>query len=131
MILSKKAVVILLAGSLSMQSCAVMFQGSKKEVTVKSMTPGATIWINGNKAGEDAVTQKLARKTDHMILVKKEGCETKQIDVKKKTQVGWIVFDALFNWLAFATDAPTGAWNTFHQSDFTVELNCPNSGTKN
>lgn len=48
-----------------------MFQGSKKEVSVKSMTQGATIWIDGEKAGEDAVTQKLTRKDDHTILVKK------------------------------------------------------------
>lgn len=122
---------VLLFAAISTQSCAVMFQGSKKEVTVKSMTPGATIWVNGEKAGEDAITKRLARKTDHMILVKKEGCETKQIDVRKKTQVGWVVFDALFNWLAFATDAPTGAWNTFHQSDFTVELNCSKPMNKN
>jgi hypothetical protein len=131
MSLTKKVRTLLFITLIFMQSCAVMFQGSKKDVTVKSMTPGASIWINGNKVGEDAVTQRLARKTDHMILVKKEGCETKQIDVRKKTQVGWVIFDALFNWLAFATDAPTGAWNTFQQSDFTVELDCSKPSVKN
>lgn len=107
-----------------------MFQGSKKEVSVKSMTQGATIWIDGEKAGEDAVTQKLTRKDDHTILVKKDGCLTKTLEVKK-TQVGWIIFDALFNWLAFATDAPTEAWNTFEKSKFTVELECPSSNNTN
>lgn len=109
---------------MSLSSCAVMFQGSKKEVTVKSLTPNASIWIDGVNKGMDAFTERLTRKSDHTILVKKEGCETKMLDVKKKTQVGWIIFDGLFNWFAFATDAPTGAWNTFEKDNFTVELNC-------
>jgi hypothetical protein len=116
---------VLLMASLCTQSCAVMFQGSKKEVMVKTTTQGASIWIDGENKGTDAVTERLSRKHDHTILVKKEGCETKSLEVNKKTQVGWIIFDALFNVFAFATDAPTGAWNTFEKDRYTVELTCP------
>lgn len=128
---TKTAVVLLLAASLCTQSCAVMFQGSKKDVTVRTTTPGASIWIDGEKKGTDAVTERLSRKSDHTILVKKDGCSTQSLSVEKKTQVGWIIFDALFNWLAFATDAPTGAWNTFEKSNYTVELDCHKAITKN
>lgn len=111
--------------TLSFSSCAVMFQGSKKDVTIKSMTPDATIHVDGEEVGKDAVNVRLARKSNHTVVIKKDGCETKTVEIHKKTQVGWIIFDALFNWFAFATDAPTGAWNTFDKDRVTVELKCP------
>lgn len=110
---------------LSLSSCAVMFNGSRKDVTIKSITPDATIYIDGDEKGKDAVTERLERKSDHTVIVKKDGCETKTLEIKKHTQVGWIIFDALFNWFAFATDAPTGAWNGFDKDHFSVELKCP------
>lgn len=106
-------------------SCAVMFNGPRKDVTVKSTTPNATIFIDGEEKGTDAVTERLSRKSNHTVVVKKAGCDTKTVEIKKQVQVGWIIFDALFNWFAFATDAPTGAWNTFEKDKITVDLSCP------
>ena len=102
-----------------------MFQGSKKNVVIKSLTPDASIYVDGEEQGKDAVTALLTRKHDHVVVVKKEGCEPRTVEIKKHVQVGWIIFDALFNWWAFATDAPTGAWNTFDKDHVIVELKCP------
>jgi len=103
-------------------SCAVMFQGSKKDVTVRSMTEGASIYIDGEHKGTDLVTERLARKHNHTVMVKKDGYETQTVEIKKRTQVGWVLFNSFFNWFAFATDAPTGAWNTFDKDQITVDL---------
>jgi hypothetical protein len=110
--------------ALSFQSCALMFNGSKKDVAVKSMTPESQIYVNGNYVGEDAVTVNLKRKNNHTVMIKKDGCRTETVQVQKETQAGWIVFDALFNWLAFLTDAPTGAWNTLEPNNVVRELDC-------
>lgn len=110
--------------TMSLNSCALMFNGSMQDVNVKSMTPEASIYVNGELKGTDAITVKLPRKSNHTITVKKEGCETQTTQVTTKTQAGWIVFDALFNWFAFLTDAPTGAWNSFDKSNITSELKC-------
>ena len=110
--------------ALSFQSCALMFNGSKKDVAVKSMTPESQIYVNGNYVGEDAVTVNLKRKNNHTVMIKKDGCCTETVQVQKETQAGWIVFDALFNWLAFLTDAPTGAWNTLEPNNVVRELDC-------
>lgn len=107
-----------------LSSCAVMFQGSKKDVTIKSLTQNATITVDGEECGKDACTVRLERKSNHTVIVKKDDCDTKTVEIKKHTQVGWIIFDALFNWFAFATDAPTGAWDTFDKDHITVELQC-------
>ena len=110
--------------AMTMSSCAVMFQGSKKDVSIKSMTPDASIYINGELKGTDAVTVRLPRKSNHTVMIKKENCDSYTTQIEKHTQVGWVIFDALFNWFAFATDAPTGAWNTFDKDIITAELKC-------
>jgi len=110
--------------ALSFNSCALMFNGSKKDVSVKSMTPGSEIYVNGNFVGDDAATVNLRRKHNHTVMIKKDGCETETVQIRKETQAGWIVFDALFNWLAFLTDAPTGAWNTLEPENIVRELDC-------
>ena len=112
-------------GMFCLSSCAVMFNGSRKTITVKSITPNATIYLDGEEKGTGTVNEKVARKYDHTITVTKEGCETKTMELRRTVQVGWIVFDALFNWFAFATDAPTGAWNSFDKDHISVELKCP------
>lgn len=113
---------LFLPAILLLNSCAVLFQGSKKDVSIKSMTPGTSIYIDGEKVGADLVVSRLTRKSNHSVLLQKEGFNSKTIEIKKHTQVGWIIFDSLCNWFAFATDAPTGAWNTFDKDNIVAEL---------
>lgn len=122
-----KTIALGLIFTLCFSSCALMFNGTKKRVTIQSMTPKAKIYIDGEYAGEEVVTQKLKRKEDHTIIIKKEGCKTKTLNLDSEIQVGWIVFDALLNWFAFITDAPTGAWNSFEKSKYVIELECDNN----
>lgn len=101
-----------------------MFQGSKKSVSIRSFTPDASIYVDGELKGKDAVNVLLKRKQNHYVVVKKENCQSQTVEIKRKLQWTWIAFDAAFNWWAFATDAPTGAWYTFKKKDITVELQC-------
>lgn len=119
-----KNLILFIAVTFSCSSCALIIQGTKKDVTVRSITPDAQIYIDGEKKGTDLVTERLHRKYNHTIHVKKEGCETQVMEVTKHVQVGWIVFDLAFNWFAFLTDPTTGAWNTFNKSNYAVELDC-------
>lgn len=112
----------LTATMLLTSSCATLFQGSVKNMAVKSMTPGADIYINGNLQGTDAVYVRLPRKTNHTVMVKKEGFDTKTIDIRKRTQVGWVLFDIFLNPFGIPVDAITGGWNTFDTDIITVEL---------
>jgi len=122
-----KAIALGLIFTLCFSSCALMFNGTKKKVTIQSMTPEAKIYIDGDYIGKDFVSQKLKRKEDHTIMIKKDGCQTKNITIDSEIQVGWIIFDFLFNWFAFITDAPTGAWKGFDKSKYVIELECDNN----
>lgn len=88
------------------------------------MTPNATIYVDGEEKGKDAINVLLMRKQNHTVVVKKDSCQSKTVEINRKLQWGWIVFDFLFNWWAFATDAPTGAWHTFDKDHIVVELEC-------
>lgn len=111
-----------------LSSCATIFQGSRKDVTIRSTTPDATIYVDGVEKGKDAVTALLARKHNHVIVVKKEGCEMQTVEIKKHAQVGWIIWDSLellyANIFPLPIDAITGAWNTFDKKNVVVELKC-------
>lgn len=113
---------LLLGILLTFSSCAVMFNGSKQSVHITSFTPDSRIYINGEFVGKENVKLKLKRKDDHLIHVRKEGYKTEQRDIISEVKIGWIIFDALFNWFAFITDAPTGAWNSFEKRHFVFEL---------
>jgi hypothetical protein len=110
--------------TISLNSCALIFNGTKQTVSVKSMTPDSKIYIDGELVGTDAASKKLSRKDNHIVMVKKPECKTESVTIDSEVQAGWIVFDALFNWFAFLTDAPTGAWKSFDKTKITVELDC-------
>ena len=107
---------------ISMSSCALVFQGSRKSIPINSMTSGSQIYVNGELKGTDAINIKLRRDSDHTIMIKKEGYKTQTVQIQKHTQAGWVVFDALFNWGGFLTDPTTGAWNSLEPDHVTVEL---------
>ena len=90
--------------ALSFQSCVLIFNGTKKDVCVKSMTPDSKIYVNGNFKADNATSANLRRKRNHAVMIKKDGCRTETVQVQKHTQDGWVVFDALFNWFAFLAD---------------------------
>ncbi|MDR3092630.1 MAG: hypothetical protein LBU33_01795 [Endomicrobium sp.] len=51
----------------------------------------------------------LARGDNHAVIVKKEGYVTESIDIGSIARAGWVIFDVLFNCVAFLTDMTTGA----------------------
>jgi len=110
---------------LSLNSCAVMFNGSKKSVNITSSTPASKIYVDGQLVGTETATVKLKRKQDHTIIVKKEGCKSQTVPLEKEFQIGWVFLYILLNPLAVITDAPSGAWYGFDKSHVVVpELDC-------
>jgi len=114
--------ILLLGVVFLFSSCAILFNGQKQSVSIHSFTPDSRIYINGEFAGKEAVKLKLKRKDDHIIHVKKDGYKTERQEIISEAQIGWIIFDAIFNWFAFIIDAPTGAWNSFEKTYYVFDL---------
>jgi hypothetical protein len=113
----------------TLSSCALVFQGTRKDVEVVCNTPGASIYIDDYYMGKDQVVAGLRRKRDHYIEIKKDGCITKEAYINRKLQYGWIVVDVLFHWYGAAplTDGLTGAWYTFDKNYIETTLHCPDT----
>lgn len=119
----KRVILLLLVPIMFMMtSCATIFNGEKQFMSVKSMTPGSKIYIDGNLVGEDAVSKKLKRNTNHSVIVKKEGYKTQLVDIDKHMQVGWAILDILTAWPSLIVDAVTGSWNALDETNVVVEL---------
>ena len=112
---------------LTLNSCALLFNGTKQDVSIKSMTPGAKIYVNGNLERTESVSLKLRRKDNHTIMVKKDLCKTETVQINSDLQVGWLIFDVFFNLPAILVDAPTGAWKSFDKTNITADLECEKS----
>lgn len=108
-----------------MTSCAWLFQGSRQNIQIKSMTPGSKIYIDGNLEGEDAVSKKLKRDANHSVIIKKEGYKTQSVNIDSHVQTGWIIFDLVLlccgNILTFI-DPITGSWNVLDRNNIVLEL---------
>ena len=73
---------------LVMTSCALIFNGTKQNVSVKSMTPYSKIYVDGDYVGTDAVSVALIRGENHIVIVKKEGYSSETVGIKSRVQVG-------------------------------------------
>ena len=120
----KRVILLLLAPIMfMMSSCATIFNGERQFMSVKSLTPGSKIYIDGNLEGEDAVSKKLKRDTNHSVIIKKEGYKTQSVNIDKHIQVGWVILDIFtLTWPSLIIDAITGSWNALDRNNIVLEL---------
>lgn len=118
----KTKIIMLCIAAMTLNSCALIFNGVNKSVSIKSMTPDAKIYVDGNFEGTDAVAVKLRREDNHTVIVKKEGYVKEVVQINTHVQVGWVIFDALFSWVGLLVDVSTSAWNKFDKTKITVDL---------
>lgn len=118
---------LLLASLMLFSSCSTIIQGSRQQVTIQSLTKDSKIYVDGEEKGKDNAMIRLKRNRNHAIAIKKDGYETKIINLEKQTQAGYIVADALLGLTGFGlawiiVDAATGSWFKFDQDAISVEL---------
>ena len=118
---------LLLASVMLFSSCSTIIQGSRQQITIQSLTKDSKIYVDGEDKGKDNVSVRLKRNRNHAIAIKKDGYETKIINLEKQTQAGYIVADALLGLTGFGlawiiVDAATGSWSKFDQDAVVVEL---------
>jgi len=113
---------LLLLSSLLWFSCATIFQGTKQQVTVKSITPDSKIYVNGNFMGTDFVETKLKRKQGHVVSIQKEGYKSETVNIQPTFQGVWIVPNIFTYGIGCIIDGYTGAWKKFDNPHITVKL---------
>lgn len=104
-------VALLLSMTVLLNSCGVMFGGSKYNgtITVKDR-PNAEIYVSGKKLGNGTATSLFPRNQNLVVEVREPGCETKTQTFAKAFRTGNFILSVL-SWglIGLAVDLGTGA----------------------
>ena len=107
--------------------CATIVGGSKQNIAVDSTPDGAT--VTSNRAGMAATmeyttpTAVLFERKGHYILTfKKEGYDSKQIELMRGMRGWMLVWDIFWFPIGIIVDAITGAWYRLEPEQVTVTL---------
>ena len=120
----KKIITIALIISLFLltSSCATLFKGTSSKLDLNSNPQGAQVYVNGNYMGDTPIRLKLESKNTYNIEFKKEGYETKTVNITNHVGAGWIVLDILAGLVPVIIDAATGAWYELDQKNVNAIL---------
>ncbi|MEO5776008.1 MAG: hypothetical protein ABIQ27_03830 [Flavobacterium sp.] len=102
---------LLLSMTIVLNSCGVMFGGSKYQGTIIAKDhPNAEIYANGKKLGNGQATALFPRDKELTVEIKEPGCETKTQTFAKAFRTGNFILSVV-SWglLGLAVDLGTGA----------------------
>lgn len=106
--------------------CAAMFSGTSQEVSIRSKSPNAKIYVNERYMGQGQVLTSFKKKEEYTIRVEENGCES-VIPVSKSfdatTLLGIFIDYGLVSILVI-DGAATGSWQEFDQTNYLVDAEC-------
>ena len=99
-------VVPLAAGAVS--ACATIMHGTTQEISIASTPTGATVLVDGMKAGTTPFVADLKRKDKHVIRIELDGYQPFEMPISRATS-GWVWGNLVFGALpGLAIDAISG-----------------------
>ncbi len=111
-----------LAITLLLSSCATVMSGSKQNVKFTSNPSSATVFIDEVEVGKTPFEMKLARKSEHQVMIKLEGYQTYQTSLTKKLN-GWFFGNILIGGLiGIIIDPITGAMYNLTPKEINAEM---------
>ena len=117
-------VALLLSMTVLLNSCGVMFGGSKYQGTIIAKDhPNAEIYANGKKLGNGTATSLFPRDQALTVELREPGCETKTQTFAKAFRTGNFILSVL-SWglIGLAVDLGTGAsYKPDHKSNPAVK----------
>ena len=109
--------------TLLVSSCATIISGSKQNIKFSSNPSTATIFIDEVEVGKTPFEMKLARKSEHSVMIKLDGYQTYETKLTKKFNawyIGNIVFGGL---IGIIVDPITGAIYNLSPDDISAQMN--------
>lgn len=102
--------------------CASILHGTTQKISVSSNPSGAKIQADGNTMGNTPTSVELKRKTDHILVLTKDGYKQEQVTIMHVVSgavYGNIAAGALIGW---GVDAATGAQYKLVPETFNIDL---------
>ena len=111
-----------IALTLLLSSCATIISGSKQNVKFSSNPSTATIFIDEIEVGKTPFEIKLARKSEHSVMIKLEGYQTYQTKLTKKFNAWFIGNILLGGLIGIIVDPITGAMYNLTPNEINAEM---------
>lgn len=112
-----------LALTLLVSSCATIVSGSKQNIKFSSDPSSATIFIDEVEVGKTPFEIKLARKSEHSVMLKLDGYQTYETKLTKKFN-GWYIGNLFFGGiLGLIIDPITGAIYNLSPEQVDAQMN--------
>lgn len=121
--MKKSIITCSLALTLLFSSCATIISGSKQNVKFSSNPSSATIFIDEVEVGKTPFEIKLARKSEHAVLIKLEGYQTYQTTLTKKFNAWYIGNILIGGWIGLIIDPITGAIYNLSPNEISAQMN--------
>jgi len=113
----------LLLSTLFFSSCATVISGSRQNIKFASNPAAASVFIDEVEVGKTPFEIKLARKSEHEVMIKLDGYQTYQTTLTKKLN-GWIFGNILIGgMIGIIIDPITGAMYNLTPTQINAEMN--------
>lgn len=117
---------IIISGSLALlvltSSCATIVSGSKQNIKFASTPSVATVYIDEVEVGKTPMEMKLARKSEHAVMIKLDGYQTYHTTLTKKFNAWFIGNILLGGLIGLIVDPITGAMYKLSPSEIKAEM---------
>ena len=113
--------------SMSIVSCAAMFNGTTKQISIRSNEEDTKLYVNEAYIGKNSGVSVLKKKEDYSIRASKEGCDDTVVPVTKSfdgTTLLGILLDQGIISILIVDGLATGAWQDFDQRVYVVDPVC-------
>lgn len=112
-----------LALALCVSSCATIVSGSKQNVSFSSNPSAATIYIDEVEVGKTPFQIKLARKSEHSVMLKLEGYQTYETKLTKEFNAWFIGNIFIGGLIGLIIDPITGAIYNLTPEQVNAQMN--------
>lgn len=102
--------------------CATIVSGSKQNVKFSSNPSTASIFIDEVEVGKTPFEIKLARKSEHSVMIKLEGYQTYQTNLTKKFNAWYIGNILIGGLIGLVIDPITGAMYNLSPDEINAEM---------
>ncbi|GAB3563361.1 hypothetical protein GCM10027578_06900 [Spirosoma luteolum] len=117
----QRCLAVLLAGTLSLQSCATLFTGTRDVVRFESKPAAARVRIDGLDVGRTPVDVSVQRTLgSKLVTMELDDFESRTFQLNKEFNAVSVL--NLFGLVGWAVDAATGAMMKYSQKLYTIEL---------
>ncbi len=111
----------------ALSGCAAMFNGTSEQVSIRSKSPSAKIYVNDAYLGDGNVITSFKKNKNYTITVEEDNCSSVTIPVSKSfdaTTLLGVFIDFGVVTILVVDGIGTGAWQKFDQTSYMVNANC-------